>query len=568
MQNRYFGDVGDFGKYGLLRRICGVSAADECEALSLGVVWYLVGDESHNEDGKHTTYLEKPEDYRDCDPGLFDGLRSLLHGPGPRAVRRIERSSLELLPHGTKYVSKPLTREGRSEWLSRAIEKVRDCDVVFLDPDRGFQPPSVKAGEKNAVQYVLWKEAERFAESHEQQTLVFYHHLNRTKPWPDQVDEKVHEIGSRVAGGDAAIPVLFKRGTGRVFFVLPSEKHRDLVTSRVLGMVNDAHWRKHARIGGTEKGEKGASFGLAPPEKQGEPTTSRFGGVADDAQKRMGDHLKKPAGCVRVGTWNVWWAKRGSERGPFVAEVLGEPDCDILCVTEVGDADILPKGGNIIDAGTDWGYEIPKASPGRRKVLLWSKRPWTPVFDPLQAQLPGGRLVAGVTETPIGKITVVGVCIPWSGAHVFTGGKNRLPWEDHRAWVAGFRWLELGRGPMIVLGDFNQAFPRVRTPPLLNQALRNALEKRGLRVVTEGFLDPPAHAVGDVPGPWQVELSDTKPGDGSVQLIDHIAHSEDLDLHRATEQREGVRRVGVFPRKNFKGATLSDHNGVWLDLKA
>lgn len=38
MQNRYFGDVGDFGKYGLLRRICGVSAADECEALSLGVV--------------------------------------------------------------------------------------------------------------------------------------------------------------------------------------------------------------------------------------------------------------------------------------------------------------------------------------------------------------------------------------------------------------------------------------------------------------------------------------------------------------------------------------------------
>ena len=281
----------------------------------------------------------------------------------------------------------------------------------------------------------------------------------------------------------------------------------------------------------------------------------------------MADGAAKPDGCVRVGTWNVWWAKPSLKRAPLVAAILSAPDCDVLCVTE-GDAGILPKDGHVIDAGTDWGYSIPKASPGRRKVLLWSKRPWTPVFDPLHAQLPGGRLVAGATETPIGKITVVGVCIPWSGAHVFTGGRNRLPWEDHRAWIVGFDWLYFGEGPTIVLGDFNQAFPRVRTPPLLNQALQDALQKRGLRVVTEGFLDPPTPAVGDVPGPSQVELSDAKPGDVSAQLIDHIAHSEDLDLHCAAGQREGVRRVGIFPRKDLDGASLSDHNGVWVDLKA
>lgn len=124
------------------------------------------------------------------------------------------------------------------------------------------------------------------------------------------------------------------------------------------------------------------------------------------------DGVTKADGWVRVGTWNVNWAKRSFKRGPCVAEVLAAPDCDILCVTEIGNADILPEGGHVIDAGTDWGYSIPRASPGRRKVLLWSKRPWTPVFDPLQGLLPGGRLVAGVTETPIGKITVVGVCIP------------------------------------------------------------------------------------------------------------------------------------------------------------
>ncbi len=566
MQNRYFGDVGDFGKYGLLRRICGVGAEDASEVFSLGVVWYLVGDERHNEDGRHTTYLDKPEEYRDCDPELFDGLKSLLDGPGPRAVTMIERSGLELLPHGTKYVSEPLTRERRSEWLSRAIEEVRDCDVVFLDPDRGFQPPSVKAGHQNAVQYVLWKEAERFAESHEQQTLVFYHHLNRTKPWRDQIDEKIQEIGSRVAGGEAAIPVLFKRGTGRVFFVVPSEEHRDLVTSRVLGMVKDAHWSRHARIAGAGKRVLvGGTFS----EKHVDPVTARASAKAgaDQRRKRMMSVTEKAT--VRVGAWNTEWAKADSPRGKRIRPLLGAPDCDILCVTEVGDADILPKGGNIIDAGTDWGYEIPKASPGRRKVLLWSKRPWTPVFDPLQAELPRGRLVAGTTETPIGKITVVGVCIPWRDAHVTTGMANRRPWEDHLAWLSGFERLSYAHSAWrtVVLGDFNQRTPKGNVAPLrVHDALKRPF--RFLTCCTEGAFvsdpEPPALALPDL---WRAELQG--PSDGAPgALIDHIAHSEDMTVHQAARRGKGVRRVGIFPQQDLKGANLSDHNGVWIDLKA
>ena len=96
----------------------------------------------------------------------------------------------------------------------------------------------------------------------------------------------------------------------------------------------------------------------------------------------MANGADRPGGCVRVGTWNVQWAKPGLRKAPLLAEVLAAPDCDILAVTE-GDAGILPKGGHVIDAGTDWGYPLPKASPGRRKVLLWSRRPWTPVFDTL-----------------------------------------------------------------------------------------------------------------------------------------------------------------------------------------
>ena len=56
MQDRYSGDVGDFLKLGLLRWL--TAADDEHPGLSLGMLWYLTADESHNDDGKHTGYLD------------------------------------------------------------------------------------------------------------------------------------------------------------------------------------------------------------------------------------------------------------------------------------------------------------------------------------------------------------------------------------------------------------------------------------------------------------------------------------------------------------------------------
>ena len=64
MQDRYAGDIGDFGKYGLLRALCG-------EALRLGVLWYAFeGDRKRApNDGKRIDYLDPPdEQLRECDP--------------------------------------------------------------------------------------------------------------------------------------------------------------------------------------------------------------------------------------------------------------------------------------------------------------------------------------------------------------------------------------------------------------------------------------------------------------------------------------------------------------------
>lgn len=75
MQNRYTGDIGDFGKYGLLKSI---SSPENRQNLSLGVVWCLVPEEEENEDGNDTKYLDGREEFNQCDPELYKALREIV----------------------------------------------------------------------------------------------------------------------------------------------------------------------------------------------------------------------------------------------------------------------------------------------------------------------------------------------------------------------------------------------------------------------------------------------------------------------------------------------------------
>ncbi|HEY1051050.1 MAG TPA: hypothetical protein VGE39_14870, partial [Prosthecobacter sp.] len=109
----------------------------------------------------------------------------------------------------------------------------------------------------------------------------------------------------------------------------------------------------------------------------------------------------------------------------------------VICVTE-GYADIFPEGGHIITSDADHGYPI---TPGRHKVLLWSRNPWREVDALGSALLPPGRFVAGTTDTPRGPLRFIGVCIPWRDAHVRTGQRNRQPWEDHLTYLQHLRPL-------------------------------------------------------------------------------------------------------------------------------
>jgi hypothetical protein len=56
MQDRYVGDIGDYVKLAILRALM--------PGCSLGVAWWLYPDEAHNGDGRHISYLKRPDLWR------------------------------------------------------------------------------------------------------------------------------------------------------------------------------------------------------------------------------------------------------------------------------------------------------------------------------------------------------------------------------------------------------------------------------------------------------------------------------------------------------------------------
>ncbi len=234
---------------------------------------------------------------------------------------------------------------------------------------------------------------------------------------------------------------------------------------------------------------------------------------------------------MKIATWNVEWATPRSRRTPEILRRLADLGSEIICLTET-DKDLLATEGHTITARPDYGYGWQQT---RRKALLWSKSPWEDVDDAGHEAMPPGRFISGVTQTPLGKVTVIGICIPWSGSRTEArrGPDRKRPWEDHKQYLEYLTQL-LNRHParrLVVMGDFNQIVGTgSRAPRVLQTALREAFPPR-LAIATSNLA-----------------LSQRK-------SIDHIALSQDL----ATE------RVGIISNIH-EGGKLSDHFGVYVDL--
>lgn len=161
----------------------------------------------------------------------------------------------------------------------------------------------------------------------------------------------------------------------------------------------------------------------------------------------------------RVLTWNLERKKPSASRGAAaVAYIVTErPDIAVLTEARVGH---LGAGGHEIVS--QWAA-APGHASDERKVVMWSKAPWRDVDDVGHRDMPVGRFVAGTTNTALGPVRVMGICIPWHMCDVTYGSKDRKPWEQHLRWLDCFAELVANRDrdmPLVVAGDFNQRVPR------------------------------------------------------------------------------------------------------------
>lgn len=233
MQNRYVADIGDFGKYALLRHIARTG-------LVLGINWYLVPNESHNKDGKHISYLETCK-YK----GYDDELLQVLTGVISRDIRNV--LSIEnggLFPSNTCFYHAELSycnqnmktatvrTEHRAAWHHAALEKLKYCDIVFLDPDNGLQVDSVSITSQKGNKYIGYDELVDYYNLGK--SIVFYNHRERKQE--HVYLDKFRALKTNPAFYNAELYGLkFLRGTIRDFIFVLRHEH----VSRIIAVCEE-----------------------------------------------------------------------------------------------------------------------------------------------------------------------------------------------------------------------------------------------------------------------------------------------------------------------------------------
>ncbi len=222
MQDDFVGDIGDFGKYGLLRVLTGVYPEAE-PRLSLGVVWYLTdGVVRSPGDGQRLSYLDKPDEYRNCDPELFDCLLDIV-SRGERSVATIQKSGI--LGSDTAFARKPEPQQSA---------------VVFLDPDKGVAFSSAQ----NSVEHVYLPEVERIATL--EQTVIIYQSFGRQRgdTHERQMSRWVEKLTHQLPRDEGPRILRFSPWHPRAFLALPAARHSGLIDER-LRTLTAGPWGRH-----------------------------------------------------------------------------------------------------------------------------------------------------------------------------------------------------------------------------------------------------------------------------------------------------------------------------------
>lgn len=231
MQDCYAGDIGDYGKFALLREL-------HKQGLSIGINWYktdAVASAKQN-DGKYCI----PDHLAVYDTDLSSRLRKIFHSQDGM-IRSIEALEAEQLIDGALYYSDSIPAERRDEWHQHALSALFGSQLVFLDPDNGMIVPSVGKDRQKQRKYVLDTEVEDYlCQGH---SVLIYQHRPRINEavYIDRMIERLISLRPNLKRSDIQV-ITFPRYSVRDYFAISLNKDHRLKINRAIDSMVNGIW--------------------------------------------------------------------------------------------------------------------------------------------------------------------------------------------------------------------------------------------------------------------------------------------------------------------------------------
>ena len=236
MKNQYVGDIGDFGKYSLLRFLANAGAG-----IKVGVNWYLT-DNDGTSDGKHTKYLKRGE-LRSCDEYVFDALGKIAyHGDTENTNKQVKDVKNEGIIPGAVFYPAPLRLQGsleerkkeRNKWFENSISELKEANLIFMDPDNGLLTAN-RIPKRSYEKYVLPDEVKTYFKAGN--NVVYYCHKGRRTN--DKWTEYKQFMFKDKALGAHPIILTYHKGTQRSYVFLIHEENFDVYRDLIADFLSN-----------------------------------------------------------------------------------------------------------------------------------------------------------------------------------------------------------------------------------------------------------------------------------------------------------------------------------------
>lgn len=245
MQDKYVGDIGDFGKFHLFRFLFDHEESP-LYGKSLSQIWYMhEGEGEKNNDGRHIDYFQR---IMGSDQFLEESLSNLLKN-NQRQVTQFE--ALKLLQNAKFYYEHvPKVLEERHSWLNRALRFSNNVEVVAVEPDNGMALKCQREEKRLEIltleehhdqksfphKYIFAEEVKHFYELPQLEVCIVYQHLNRCFSHNEQIIFLLNTLREVYAH---VIAIKHKPYSPRVFFFLcKSENIKSRIQIRLQDFEN------------------------------------------------------------------------------------------------------------------------------------------------------------------------------------------------------------------------------------------------------------------------------------------------------------------------------------------